>query len=68
MKTKTTKSVKKPEKVIVAKVEQVAKGNTEPSEAEIRELAEIIFKQRIKRGEPGTAEDDWLEAEKRLRN
>jgi len=34
-----------------------------PSEEEIRELAEVMYHQRIDRGEHGTAEKDWLEAE-----
>jgi len=38
-----------------------------PTEEEIRELAEIIYHQRINRGDQGSAEEDWLEAEKILR-
>jgi hypothetical protein len=34
-----------------------------PSENEIRELAELIYNQRVDRGEHGTAEEDWLQAE-----
>jgi hypothetical protein len=33
---------------------------------EIREKANDIYLQRIERGENGTAEDDWIEAEKLL--
>lgn len=40
----------------------------EPTESEIRELAEIIYHERILRGEHGTAEEDWLKAESDLRN
>ena len=40
----------------------------EPSEEEIRELAEIFYHQRIDRTEYGTAEEDWLNAEEFLRN
>ena len=39
-----------------------------PSEDEIRELAENIYHQRTDYGEHGTAEDDWLKAEDYLRN
>jgi hypothetical protein len=37
-----------------------------PTEDEIREKANEIYLQRIDRGEHGTAEDDWIEAEKLL--
>jgi DNA primase large subunit len=36
---------------------------SKPSEEEIREKAMEIYIQRIERGEYGTPEDDWLEAE-----
>jgi hypothetical protein len=39
-----------------------------PEEEEIREKAIEIYYQRIDRGENGTAVDDWLEAEKSLRD
>jgi hypothetical protein len=41
--------------------------NRGPGEVEIRELAEIIYSQRIIRGDQGSANEDWLEAEKNLR-
>lgn len=70
MKPKTTesvkKSVKKSAKGKPTKKEQVINKKYEPSEDEIRELAEIIFYQRVERGESGTAEEDWLEAEEYL--
>ena len=42
--------------------------NYEPAEEEIRELAEILYRQRIDRAEYGTAEEDWLQAEDYLKN
>ena len=37
-----------------------------PTEEEIREKAREIYFERIARGERGTAEDDWREAEELL--
>ena len=42
--------------------------NHAPCEEEIRELAEILFHQRIDRGKPGSALDDWFKAETNLRS
>jgi len=66
-----TKSTGKKEKV-----SKVARGeatlivpeikNQVPSEEEIRNLAEILYQNRIDSGEPGSAEDDWLKAESYL--
>jgi hypothetical protein len=39
-----------------------------PSEEDIREKANEIYLQRIERGEHGTEENDWSEAEKCLRD
>ena len=39
----------------------------ELSEEEIGELIEILFNQRIERGEYGTVENNWLMADDRLR-
>lgn len=39
-----------------------------PWEEVIREKAEEIYYQRIKRGEYGTAEDDWFKAEEYLKD
>lgn len=39
-----------------------------PSESEIREKANDIYLQRIERGEDGSAENDWIEAEKYLKD
>jgi hypothetical protein len=42
--------------------------NSGTSEEDIREKANEIYLQRIERGEDGTAETDWLEAEKYFSN
>ncbi len=39
-----------------------------PSEEEIREKARDIYEQRIERGEAGTPEKDWFDAEAYLRD
>jgi hypothetical protein len=41
-------------------------GKKWPVEVEIREKAMEIYNQRIERGDNGTAEADWLEAERFL--
>jgi len=41
---------------------------TSISQEEIREKANEIYLQRIERGEYGTSESDWSEAEKFLQN
>jgi len=70
MKPKTTESGKRSVKKSAAgktdKKKQEISKKYEPSEEEIRALAEIIFYQRIERGEYGTAEEDWLKAEEYL--
>ncbi len=38
-----------------------------PAEDEIRKKAEEIYRERIARGEYGTAEDDWTKAENILK-
>ena len=53
------KEVKKPKGII---------SKQEPHETEIRIKANEIYQQRIERGELGTSENDWLEAEKDLRD
>ena len=40
----------------------------QPLDDEIRELAEILYHQRIDRGEPGSEIEDWLTAESYLKN
>jgi hypothetical protein len=37
-----------------------------PNEEEIRKKASELYHQRIETGEHGTAEEDWIEAEKYL--
>jgi hypothetical protein len=67
MKTTKTKTVSKPKKTTTsAKTEKSKKVSSEkyvPSEDEIREKAREIYYERIARGEHGTAEADWKEAE-----
>jgi len=41
--------------------------NLGPDEEDIREKAKEIYCQRIERGEQGTPENDWFEAENYLR-
>ena len=38
-----------------------------PGEDDIRRKAEEIYNKRVSRGETGTAEEDWLKAEKMLK-
>jgi len=68
---KTSKSNSKPKKTSENK-EQVKSNiviinKPEPSEEEIREKAEEYYHMRIARGEHGTAENDWFEAEAYLK-
>jgi hypothetical protein len=42
-------------------------GHTRPTEDQIREKAKEIYHERLKRGEYGTAIDDWNTAEKMLK-
>lgn len=71
MKTSKTKAISKPIKT--TKVGKAVKGKEVPSsrsllsEEEIREKAREIYYERIARGEQGTAENDWIEAEQILR-
>ena len=46
----------------------IISGKYKPSEEAVRELAEILFHQRIERGETGTQEEDWFQAEEYLSN
>jgi len=39
-----------------------------PVEEDIRNLAEVLYHQRIINGEAGSAEEDWLQAENYLRS
>jgi len=71
MKTTKTKTVSKPKKTTGAakspKKKQVTTGKYVPTEEEIREKAKEIYYERISRGEHGTPEDDWREAEELLK-
>lgn len=64
---KTPKTTSKPKKSSDNKEQEknniVIINKSGPSEEEIREKAEEFYNQRIARGEHGTAENDWLEAE-----
>ena len=71
MKTTKTKTVSKPKKTTATakapKKKQVTAGKYVPTEDEIREKAKEIYYERIARGEHGTPEDDWHEAEELLK-
>lgn len=71
MKTTKAKTTSKPKKASTAgktlKTKKVAPVKYVPSEEEIREKAREIYYERIARGEHGTAEADWREAEELLR-
>jgi hypothetical protein len=71
MKTTKTKTVSKPKKTSDAakapKKKKVTPGKYVPTEDEIREKAREIYYERIARGEHGTAEADWREAEELLK-
>jgi uncharacterized membrane protein len=71
MKTTKTKTVTKPKKTAAtAKTSKSKKAVTKkyvPSDEEIREKAREIYYERIARGEHGTSESDWREAEELLR-
>jgi hypothetical protein len=42
-------------------------GKTKPTEDQIREKAKEVYHERLKRGEYGTALDDWNTAERLLK-
>jgi hypothetical protein len=71
MKTAKAKTTSKPKKTSVpgkaVRTKKVAPGKYVPSEEEIREKAREIYYERIARGEHGTAEADWREAEELLK-
>ena len=71
MKTAKAKTTSKPKKASdtgkASKTKKVAPGKYIPSEEEIREKAREIYFERIARGEHGTAEADWREAEELLK-
>jgi hypothetical protein len=71
MKTTKTKAVSKTKKTAtkapVSKSPRTKTAKASPTEDEIREKAKEIYYERISRGEHGTPEDDWHEAEEILR-
>jgi hypothetical protein len=71
MKTTKAKTVSKPGKtsdsVKTAKQKKTSAVKYVPGEEEIREKAREIYFERIARGEHGTPEGDWREAEELLR-
>jgi hypothetical protein len=71
IKTAKSKATSKPKKTSGAgeavKSKKVTTSKSTPTEEQIRKKAEEIYHQRIKRGENGTAVDDWKKAEKLLK-
>lgn len=71
MKTTKAKTASKPKKVTASgtglKKKTAASAAYVPKEEEIREKAREIYYERIARGEHGTPEDDWREAEELLK-
>lgn len=71
MKTTKTKTVSKPKKTAtkatVSKSTKTKTAKASPTEEEIREKAKEIYYERIARGEHGTPEGDWHEAEEILK-
>jgi len=71
IKTAKSKGTSKPKKAsgtgVAEKSKKAATGKSAPTEEQIRKKAEEIYHQRIKRGEHGTAVDDWKKAEKLLK-
>ena len=70
MKTTKTKTVSKPKKTSgTAKTpkKKVSPGKYVPTEEEIREKAREIYYERIARGEHGSPDSDWREAEELLK-
>jgi hypothetical protein len=67
-KTKASGSTKKT--VTASKASKTKKstaGRSLPDENEIRRKAQEIYNERTHRGEHGTAEDDWVKAERLLK-
>jgi hypothetical protein len=71
MKTTKAKTISKPKKTATtAKTtgkKKVTPAKYVPTEEEIREKAREIYYERISRGEHGTPEADWHEAEELLK-
>lgn len=68
MKKTGSKSIKKSGSKYLAGSKKNTVINSGPGEEEIRERANEIYLQRIELGEQGSAENDWLEAEKYFRD
>lgn len=72
MKSSKTSLDSKPKKTAgtgkTAKSRKVTSKKYLPNEEEIRNKAREIYFERISRGEHGTPEDDWHEAEELLRS
>ena len=72
MKNSKVKEIIKPKKPtkagVAVKSNRVTTRKSGPSEEEIRQKAMEIYYERIARGEHGTEESDWLEAEEFLRS
>jgi hypothetical protein len=71
MKTTKAKTISKPKKTATVTKTTAKKKVTlvkkMPTEDEIREKAREIYYERVSRGEHGTAEGDWREAEELLK-
>jgi hypothetical protein len=68
--TGTSKAKATPKSKTAAKPKAASKVKAQsktPTLEEIRKKAEEIYLDRISRGEPGSAEDDWLKAEEVLK-
>jgi hypothetical protein len=68
MKKTVSKSKKKSDVDVIIKKNISTAINSSPTEEDIREKAKELYLRRIDCGENGTAEDDWLEAEKYFSN
>ena len=72
MKTSKEQGNSKPKKTAAGgksvKGKKITAIKSGPTEEEIREKAQEIYYERMDRGEYGTAEEDWLEAEEFFRN
>jgi hypothetical protein len=70
MKPIKEKAISKPKKTSgtgkPVKSSKTKSAKAKPTEEEIREKAREIYYERIARGEHGTPEDDWREAEEIL--
>ena len=65
-KTVSKKAAKKVTKKAAKKVAKKATAKAAPSTDEIGKAAYLLFLKRQETGAPGTAEGDWLEAERLL--